>query len=41
MLTVAIVVQKIITEFGEAVSEKYKISVITKKVLNLTKQNGG
>jgi hypothetical protein len=33
-------VQQIITEHSEAVSEKDKIMVITKMVLNLMKQDG-
>jgi hypothetical protein len=39
-LKIATVVQQIITELSEAVSEKDKIMVITKMVLNLMKQNG-
>jgi hypothetical protein len=39
-LKVATVVQQIMTELSEAVSEKDKIMVITKLVLNLMKQNG-
>jgi hypothetical protein len=38
-LKIATVVQEIITELCEAVSEKDKIMVITKMVLNLLKQN--
>jgi hypothetical protein len=40
MLKVATVVQQIITEGNEAVSEEHKIMIITKMVLNLIKQNG-
>jgi hypothetical protein len=40
MLKVAIVVQQIVIELSESVSEKDKIMVITKMVLNLMKQNG-
>jgi hypothetical protein len=40
MLKVASVMQQIITELSEAVSEKDKIMNITKMVLNLMKQNG-
>jgi hypothetical protein len=36
----AIVVHQIMTELSEAVSEENKTMVITKMVLNLTKQNG-
>jgi ABC-type phosphate transport system substrate-binding protein len=39
MFEVAIVVQNIMTEFNEAVSEDAKIVAITKAALNLTKQN--
>jgi hypothetical protein len=39
-LKIATVVQQIITELSEAVSEKDKIILITKVVLNLMKQNG-
>jgi hypothetical protein len=38
--TVATVVQWIMTEFSEAVSEKDKIMVITKMLPNLMKLNG-
>jgi hypothetical protein len=40
MLKVATVVKQIIAELSEAVSEEYKIMVITKMVLKLMKQNG-
>jgi hypothetical protein len=40
MLKIATVVQEIMTELNEAVSEKDKIIIITKMVLNLMKQNG-
>jgi hypothetical protein len=40
MRSVPRLVQQIITQLGEAVSEKYKIMVITKNVLNIMKQNG-
>jgi hypothetical protein len=40
MLKVATVMQQIMTEISEAVSEKDKIMVITKMVLNLMKPNG-
>jgi hypothetical protein len=40
MLIVATVVQQIMTELSEAMSEEDKIMVITKMVLNLVKQNG-
>jgi hypothetical protein len=40
MLKAATVVQQIMTDLSEAVSEKNKIMVITKMVLNLMKQNG-
>jgi hypothetical protein len=39
-LEIATVVQQTMTELSEAVSEKDKIMVITKLVLNLMKQNG-
>jgi hypothetical protein len=39
-LKIATVVQQIMTEPSEAVSEKDKIMIITKMVLNLMKQNG-
>jgi hypothetical protein len=39
-LKIATVVQQIITELSETVSEKDKIMVIAKMVLNLLKQNG-
>jgi hypothetical protein len=39
-LNIATVVQQMIIELSEAVSEKEKILVITKMVLNLMKQNG-
>jgi hypothetical protein len=39
-LKVATVVQKIITQLNEAVSERDKIMVITKMVFNFMKQNG-
>jgi hypothetical protein len=39
MLKVIIVVQQIITELSEAVSEKDEIMVIIKMVLDLKKQN--
>jgi hypothetical protein len=39
-LKVATVVQQIMTELSESVSEKGKIMVITKMVLNLMQQNG-
>jgi hypothetical protein len=40
MLIVVTVVQQIMTEFNDAVSEEDKIVAITKIVLNLMKQNG-
>jgi hypothetical protein len=40
MLKTTNVVQQIFTELSEAVTEKYKIMVITKIVLNIIKQNG-
>jgi hypothetical protein len=40
MLKIATVVHQIMTELSEATSEKDKITVITKMVLNLMKQNG-
>jgi hypothetical protein len=40
MLKIATAVQQIITELSGAVSEKDKIMVIIKLVLNLKKQNG-
>jgi hypothetical protein len=40
MLQVTTVVQQIMTEPSEAVSEKDKIMIITKMLLNLMKQNG-
>jgi hypothetical protein len=40
MLKVTTVVQQIITELSEAVSEKDKLMIIIKMVLNLMKQNG-
>jgi hypothetical protein len=40
MLKIATVRQQIFTELSEAVTEKDKIMVITKIVLNLIKQNG-
>jgi hypothetical protein len=40
MFKVATVVQEIMTELNEAVSEEDKIMVITKMVHNLIKQNG-
>jgi hypothetical protein len=40
MFKVANVVQQIMTELSEAVSEKDKVVVITKIALNLVKQNG-
>jgi hypothetical protein len=39
ILKVATLVQQIITEFSEAVSEKDQIIIITKMALNLMKQN--
>jgi hypothetical protein len=39
-LKVASVVHRIMIELSEAASEKDKITIITKKVLNLLKQNG-
>jgi hypothetical protein len=39
-LKIATAAQQNFTEPSEAVSEKYKIMVITKMVLNLVKQNG-
>jgi hypothetical protein len=39
-LKIATIVQQITTELNEAVSEKDKMMVITKLVLNLMKQNG-
>jgi hypothetical protein len=39
-IKVAAVVEQIITELIQAVSEKDKIMVITEMVLNLKKQNG-
>jgi hypothetical protein len=39
ILNVIIVVQQMITQLSEAVSEKDKITVITKMALNLMKQN--
>jgi hypothetical protein len=39
-LEIANLVQQIMTQLSEAVSEKYKIIIITKIVLNLMKQNG-
>jgi hypothetical protein len=39
-LQIATLLQQIITELSEAVSEKDKIIIITKMVLNLMKQNG-
>jgi hypothetical protein len=40
MLKVTTVLQQIMRELSEAVSEKDKITVITKMVLNFMKQNG-
>jgi hypothetical protein len=40
MLKAATVVHQIMTELSETMSEKDKIMVITKTVLNLMKQNG-
>jgi hypothetical protein len=40
MLKIATIVQQIITDLSEAVSEKDKIILITKMVPNLMKQNG-
>jgi predicted site-specific integrase-resolvase len=37
---VATAVEQIITDISEALSEKHKIMVITKMVLNLMQQNG-
>jgi hypothetical protein len=39
LVKIATVVEQIMTELGEAVSEKDTITVITKMVLNLMKQN--
>jgi hypothetical protein len=39
-LIAVIIVQQILTEFGEAESEKDKIMVITEMILKLMKQNG-
>jgi hypothetical protein len=39
-LKIATVVQQILTELSEAVSEKDKIMVITKMILNLMKKSG-
>jgi hypothetical protein len=40
MLKTATVVEQIMTELSDAVSQKDKIMIITKMVLNLMKQNG-
>jgi hypothetical protein len=40
LVKIITVVEQIMTELSEAVSEKDKIMVITKMVLNLMKQNG-
>jgi hypothetical protein len=40
MLKVATVMQQIMTELSKAILEKDKVMVITKKLLNLMKQNG-
>jgi hypothetical protein len=39
-LKISTVMQQIITELGETVSEKDKIKVIAKIILNIMKQNG-